>query len=298
MPFSNHPADLTAVLVGGADARAFMQGQLTSDVRKAGEQNAIWGALCTGQGRVQTILTLAVRGGDLLALLPSALAESVVSRLRAFTLSSKVGFEAQPWSAVPGTEEEARAFACGELPAEPGSCRSRGELTVLRWWGSSVRYLLVGPREQLPLLADDERTLRFRAWHRTDIEAGLPRIFPETQGMFVPQTLNLDLLGGVSFDKGCYVGQEVVARARRGRVPRRLFRFSAVCSRPSPGTVVMLEAHEVGNVVDAVESDAGSELLAVVDLEHAQSRLELRDGAGAVLVPRPLPYQVPLGARP
>jgi tRNA-modifying protein YgfZ len=296
MPLLNASEELTPIAIRGADARTFMQGQLTGDVRKVAEQKAVWGALCTGQGRVQALLTLAACEDYLLALLPSELADGVLSRLRGFTLSSKVAFERLPWSAIPATEDEARQLA-GGVPLEPGECRTGEGLTMLRWWGSSARYLCVGPLDKLPLLDDDERTARKHAWHRADIQAGLPRVSPEAQGLFVPQTLNLDLLGGVSFDKGCYVGQEVVARARRGGVTRRLFGFSAKSSPPPAGTVVTWEGEEVGLVVDAVGADTGSELLAVVDLERAQSKLELRGGPNSELLPRPFPYPVPLERR-
>lgn len=284
--------ELTAIVVQGADARTFMQGQLTADVRKVDEEHAAWGALCTGQGRVQTLIALLARRNQLLALVESELAESVVGRLRGFTLSSKVAFEPAPWLVVPLTEAEARA-ATGDAPAQAGECRTVGELTVLRWWGAPARYLGVGPREELPELGDGERTARARAWRQSDVAAGVPKLFRETQAMFVPQTLNLDLLGGVSFDKGCYVGQEVVARARRGGVPRRLFGFSASVAPPAPGSSVTFQEQEVGHVLDAVSSDSGCELLAVVELEHAVSRLGLGGHPSAELLPRPLPYEVP-----
>lgn len=295
LPSSIHPT--TALMVRGADARTFMQGQLTSDVRRVTQHQAVWGALCTGQGRIQALLALASHAEGLLALVPTELADGVISRWGGFTLSSKVTFEQLPSLAVPVTEAEARQLTGDDLPVEPGACRSNETLTVVRWWGSPERYLGVGPRDRLPQLTVTEQADRARAWRRADVDAGIPSVFLETRGLFVPQTLNLDLLGGVSFDKGCYVGQEVVARARRGGVPRRLFGFWAECAPPAPGALVLFEGREVGHVVDAVGSSRGSELLAVVDLELAQSRLQVRGHAGSTLVPRPLSYEVPTERR-
>ena len=287
--------ELTVVAVRGVDARTFLQGQLTSDVRKVSEQTAAWGALCTGQGRVQALVTLsALPGGGFFALLPRLLADGLLERLCAFTLSSKVTFERLPWVAAPVTETEARALV-GDLPSEPFGCRMAPEGTLLRWWGTPARYLYVGPRERLPTLTEAALAARFREFRKLDVEAGMPAVFRETQGLFVPQTLNLDLLGAVSFDKGCYVGQEVVARARRGGVPRRLFGFSAPCAPPLPGAVVSAGDQEVGAVVDSVASDRGCDLLVVVDLESANRALVLGDGAPLVL--RSLPYAVPLERR-
>ena len=76
-----------------------------------------------------------------------------------------------------------------------------------------------------------------REWHAADIRAGLPQVYPQTHESFVAQMLNLDLLGGVSFEKGCYTGQEIIARTHfRGTVKRRMLRYAAACPAPAPGT--------------------------------------------------------------
>ncbi|HEY6879598.1 MAG TPA: tRNA-modifying protein YgfZ, partial [Polyangiales bacterium] len=123
------------------------------------------------------------------------------------------------------------------------------------------------------------------------------QVYPETQSSFVPQMLNLDLLGGIAFDKGCYVGQEIVARARRNGVPRRMFRFSAPCPPAPPGTPVIHGDADVGELVDAVASHAGSDLLAVVNLDKVSAALALRGVAHSKLTLAALPYEVPLERR-
>jgi tRNA-modifying protein YgfZ len=288
--------ELVVIRVAGADARTFLQGQLTCDVRKAVRDKAVWGAFCTGQGRVQGIVTVAPYGDDLLCLLPLELAEGALSRLQRFTLSSKVTFERLPWVPVPVTAAEARELV-GDLLGEPGDCRSAGSRLFVRWWGSPARYLCLDSRELGTGFDDADRSSRWRGFHRADLEAGLPRVFHETLGLFVPQTLNLDLLGGISFEKGCYVGQEVVARARRGGVHRRMFGFSARGPVPPPGTVVMRAGEEVGHVVDAIGRGDGCDLLAVVDLAPATDPPALHGYAGSELIARALPYAVPLERR-
>jgi tRNA-modifying protein YgfZ len=288
--------DLVPIAILGADARPFMQGQLTNDVRKVDSQKAIWGALCSGQGRVQALVTLIQRDEGLLGLFPASVVDAVLKRLRAFTLSSKVTFEPSPWVVAQVTGDAGQVLAA-ELPESPGDCRSVDGRTLLRWWGSDARYVWVAPPGELQQTSGAEAAGRTVAWRQSDVRMGLAQVRAETQGLFVPQMLNLDLLNGLSYEKGCYVGQEVVARARRGGVPRRLLGFSASCCPPAPGTVVRAGDADAGQVLDAVSSDSGCDLLAVVDLELASGTLELRDTANTRLVPRSLPYTVPLERR-
>jgi folate-binding protein YgfZ len=124
-------------------------------------------------------------------------------------------------------------------------------------------------------------------WRLAGIRAGLPQVYPETHEAFVAQMLNLDLLGGVSFEKGCYTGQEIIARTHfRGAIKRRMFRFQCAGPPPAPGTRVLVGEQHAGDVVDA----AGSELLAVITLAQADAELELESNRGARLERLPLPY--------
>jgi len=123
----------------------------------------------------------------------------------------------------------------------------------------------------------------------SQLRAGIPHVFPETHEAFVAQMLNLDLLGGISFEKGCYTGQEIIARAHfRGAVKRRMFRFAADCAPPSPATKISTNGEHAGDVVYAAATNQGCELLAVVSLAHADSVLTL-DPASA-LSKLSLPY--------
>ena len=108
----------------------------------------------------------------------------------------------------------------------------------------------------------------------SQLRAGIPHVFPETHEAFVAQMLNLDTLGGISFEKGCYTGQEIIARTHfRGAVKRRMFRFAANCPPPAPGTRLLAVGDHAGDVVYAAQTDQGCELLAVVSLAHAESAL-------------------------
>ncbi|HEY0469495.1 MAG TPA: hypothetical protein VGC79_35140 [Polyangiaceae bacterium] len=279
------------IRVQGADARTFMQGQLSYDVRKLTSEKAVWGGHCTGQGRVVLVMTLLEREEGIVLLCDSTSANGLLASLRARIFSSKVSFEPLPLAIAAVSAGDVLGLV-NRLPQSPGECAGSGQVTVVRWWGAKPRFLLVTPQAQIHALPD-EGERQALAWRESDIMDCLPRIFPETERAFVPQMLNLDLLQGISYDKGCYTGQEVVARARRGGVPRRMFRFSAGCVAPRPGTVVVHDEAEVGLVVDAVPSATGCELLAVVDLTQLSAGLSLRGIESSDLALSALPYDVP-----
>jgi tRNA-modifying protein YgfZ len=130
-------------------------------------------------------------------------------------------------------------------------------------------------------------------WRLAGIRAGLPQVYPETYETFVAQMLNLDVLGGVSFEKGCYTGQEIIARTHfRGAIKRRMFRFACASPPPAPATRVLLGDQHAGDVVDAAATSEGCELLAVINLAQREEALELETNRGVRLQMLPLPYSV------
>jgi folate-binding Fe-S cluster repair protein YgfZ len=105
--------------------------------------------------------------------------------------------------------------------------------------------------------------------------------------------LNLDLLGGVSFEKGCYTGQEIIARTHfRGAIKRRMFRFASASPPPAPATRILAADQHAGDVVDAAATSEGCELLAVISLAQQDAELQLESSRGVALQKLPLPYSV------
>jgi folate-binding protein YgfZ len=130
-------------------------------------------------------------------------------------------------------------------------------------------------------------------WLLADIRAGIPHVFPSTHEAFVAQMLNLDALGGVSFEKGCYTGQEIVARMHfRGTVKRRMARYATGGQAPLPGARLISDGAHAGDVVYAVATDSGCELLAVINLSQADSVIQLEDRPTVGMQPLGLPYTV------
>jgi folate-binding protein YgfZ len=129
-------------------------------------------------------------------------------------------------------------------------------------------------------------------WDVAGIECGIPEVVATSSGEWIPQMLNLDLLGAVSFEKGCYTGQEIVARTQHlGRIKRRLFRYRIPGRAPAPLDGLHVNDVKVGEVVCAAAAGTTAECLAVVGLEARDLPLTLADGR--VCQPAPLPYAVP-----
>jgi tRNA-modifying protein YgfZ len=261
---------LALVEARGADAAAFLQGQLSNDVRKVTAEQAQLSSYNSPKGRMLAVLhVLRNAGGDGFWLeLPRSLVEATLKRLRMYVLRSKVTLAEAPGVELFGVAGPEAPVAISQLglpaPTAALECARSGGMVVMRRLGEVPRYGLVVPAadadalwqrlSQLAVAAD------YAAWRRTDIEAGVPTVFPETQDRFVAQMCNLDHLGGISFDKGCYTGQEVIARVHyRGAVKRHMTPAQLDGPAPAPGTKL-----ESGEVVDAVARPEGGSIALVV----------------------------------
>jgi folate-binding protein YgfZ len=288
--------ELVTLRITGSDARRFLQGQLSCDLARLTPQRALLASCNSARGKVQAILTVLERENGIVALVPASLVRRTIARLRAYILRSAVTIEGEmpegrpDWVVAPLSALEATSLT-PSLPQAPGQTFHLGSCTVLRWWSADERYLLVAPPGTV---AVEDSNLRDAAWRRANIAAGLAQVYPQTHESFIAQMLNLDLLGGISFDKGCYTGQEIIARMHyRSTVKRRTFRFSATCAAPVPGTRVMAGGEQIGEVVDAATTAQGCEFLAVISLVRHPEPLSLEGLPDAPLQPLGLPYAIP-----
>jgi folate-binding protein YgfZ len=256
------PDRYRALLVAGRDAASFLQGQLTQDIGRVEAGQLRLAALLTPQGRVLATPWLTARDGSTLLLLPAALAAPVRDGLQRYVLRAKV------------------ALSLAELDA--GLAARLGAAVALHRTGPSA-----APAASAPAADAGAR------WALALVEAGHPEIGPATSGEWIPQMLNLDLLDAISTAKGCYTGQEIVARTQNlGRIKRRMFRYATpAATPPEPKAALYAGGQKVGEVVLAAASATGSELLAVVNLDVRDASLVLADGAPCR--PVPLPYAVP-----
>jgi folate-binding protein YgfZ len=276
-----HIKSLAAVSVAGADARNYLQGQLTADLDTLTHDNVLLAACNSPQGRVQAVVWLVQRTDGIALLVDRELLDQTLARLRRYVLRAKVTFTA-----------DSLAVAVGEHETFPegASHRQIEERSHVRLPGHSQALALIPNTTPMDSSFDADE-----AWALAHLRAGLPRLAAQTHEQFVAQMLNLDLLGGISFEKGCYTGQEIIARTHfRGAIKRRMFRFGAKCPPPSPGTRVLAGEQHAGDVVNAVAVESGCELLVVATLTQADQALTLETNPGVPLERLSLPYSIPL----
>jgi folate-binding protein YgfZ len=299
-------AELGIVSVGGADAAPFLNGQLTVDVATLDARRWQLGAYCSPKGRILALFEMWLGDGEYGLLLPAELCELLRTRLSRFVLRSKARLDdaTARWAAFaltgPGIEQALQAVGL-DCPQEPWSARMQdggGRLVrVPASPRSGARLMLVVPadtRESWQRRLSPMSRVDAGVWWWSKIDAGLPEVCAATQERFVPQMLNLDVLGGVHFRKGCYPGQEVVARSQYlGKLRRRMIRAHAPAARA--GEDVFGEdgtGQPLGAVVIAAASpDGGVDLLLECPTEAAQT-VQLRIGSpqSAPLSLGELPY--------
>jgi folate-binding protein YgfZ len=276
---------LGVIRIQGPEAASFLQAQVTADIRGLAPGSSTLAAWCSPQGRVIALLRIVPFADGYLAVLPRELCESVHERLRRFVLRSRVSI----------MDVSADFTVVGISGREPGALDAlppHGELAVLHLPAS--RALLIGTAESLGAATAGLDPAGDAAWEARCIAQGEPEVYSSTSESWVPQMLNLDLLGAVSFRKGCYPGQEIVARTQNlGRIKRRMFRYHvAGPSLPGAGAALFQGKSKVGEVVRSVRRATTAQLLAVVNLDAAG--IGLTDETGEITCsPEPLPYAVP-----
>lgn len=289
--------------IGGVDAVTFLQGQFTNDVRQLADGRTQVTACCTNQGRVIALARLRQTDEAIYALLPADLLGKVATHLRKFVLRSKVEIlQAADLNVGAILTDDAaaashahRVFDEAALTMSPVPLAGATEVVTFQY--APGREVIAAPpvawRSISGLSLGRPHPRAQAEWLAADIAAGLPHVFAATSEQFTPQMLNLDLIDGVSFSKGCYTGQEIVARTHHlGRVKRRTMRFHLPpgAAAPAPMSSLSLDGAKVADVLMTAATDAGIELLAVTNLDVAGMVLQLEDGRSAE--PRPLPYDL------
>jgi len=295
------------IAVHGEDASTFLQGQFTNDIREVSEHRSQISAFCSPKGRMLANFRIFHRDDSYYLHLPHAQLEATLKRLRMFVLRSKVVLEDASENFVrigfSGSKAPAQLEALiGSAPAQADDAATRNGLTVIRLPGVSPRYEMFGELDALQKLWTQldvhAAPVGDRAWSLLDVRAGVPVIVPETADAFVPQMANMQVIHGVSFKKGCYTGQEVVARMQYlGKLKRRMYlAHVGVSDCPAPGEALFSSNSEsgqgAGRIVSAAPCpDGGCDLLAVVEIA-ARERDDLRLGAedGPSLSFKELPY--------
>lgn len=304
----------------GEDAETFLHGQLSSDVRALATDRGQLATYNSPKGRMLAALLLWRAEDGFLMQLRASIGASIAKRLSMYILRSKVRVEDASAQyariGVGGPKAGTLLAAAGvALPAWPlGLVRGQRIDAGARSIAIDYALRLGDDRHELLFSSDDDAVAMCRSlealgvqaateapWRWLTLKSGVAEIEPSIQDEFVPQMLNYELIGGISFDKGCYPGQEIVARTHyRGGLKRRtLLAHALAAALPAPGTPIFAQGHEqpVGAVVNAAPSPAGGcEVLACIHLELARGELHLGAADGVRLELLPMPYAIPAAA--
>jgi hypothetical protein len=297
-----HLSDWGVIRAQGPDAASFLHGQLTQDVQQLDERNARLAGYCTAKGRLLASLVLWRAGSDELLLACSAdVLPATLKRLSMFVLRAKCKLsDASALVALHGLVGPAAMAWLGAnapLSAWQRTDVAGGHAIRLPDAAGLARYLLTMPSDGVapPLSA-----LSPEAWQWLEVSSGVARIVGATVEQFVPQMVNFELVGGVNFQKGCYPGQEVVARSQyRGSIKRRAFVFASdTAAQPGQEVYHSGDAEQpAGMVVNAASLAGAHRALVEVKLAALDSgTLHLGAAAGPALRRTAQPYTVPIEA--
>jgi len=287
----------------GPDAHSFLQGQISNDTRRLSESRSLLAAYSSPQGRVLALMHLLPHSSGIAAVLPRELISPTMEALRRFVLRAKVKIEDGGEALSVAGLHGAQGLASAGIDAPSGtSYIEKDGIGIAAVNGDRSRYWVIGAAGSLAehgLAGDASRAETIEHhWRLADIRAGLPQIYLATREAFVAQMLNLDLLDGISFSKGCYTGQEIIARTQHlGRIKRRLYRLRLPLGDWRIGAPLHLSDGRAGRIVEAIHVGDGFEALAVLNLQATGSAsTEDGDAAAAsvpvVATPLPLPYSI------
>lgn len=258
---------LTAIAVSGADTQSFLHGQLTADVVALQSGSVVPTAWCEHKGRVLAVMLLCrLDTARFFLVLPSFAAEAIETRLARYVMRSDVRLERFE-SAAGLSESDGVAGPLANAPSDSaivGFDAVAQQFAVQRPASTPVTWLFSAERVAMPDTAEDDAT-----WLRSEIDLGIPWLLhDDLSEAFLPQMLGLDTLGGLSYQKGCYPGQEVVARLHyRGELKRSTWR-AASDQAVAPGERIQdADGKNVGTVLYSVAGDSSQQVLAVVDVD-------------------------------
>lgn len=297
------------IAVRGPDAATFLQNQFSNDVREVSQNHSQMSAYCNPKGRILACFRIFMRDDAYYLRMPQELIDATLKRLRMFVLRAKVMLEdasdvlvrigiASPY----GKGKTELKDILGDLPDDVDGAIHNNGLTVIRLPGAQPRFEITGEfsaaKEIWNKLSAHATPVGASVWDLLDIRAGIPTIYTATSEAFVPQMVNLHLVNGVSFKKGCYPGQEIVARMHYlGTLKRRMYLAHLLSdTAPQPGDALYGSGTEntqgIGAIVTAQPApEGGFDALTVVEIKTAEhGSVHLRNTDGAALAFRELPY--------
>jgi len=295
-------AHLGLLELQGADTFTFLQGQVTNDVKQLNGKTAHYSGYCNPKGRLLALFLAFAHQEHIHLQLPKDLIAPIAKRLKMFVMRSKVEVQDVSDSIIKIGINGAKAIELlsalfSTIPQNDYELVTLENGALIKLPGNQPRFEIFTDISKAPAiwnnLSQHAKTVNAAYWELLEIQAGIPEVYPVTQEEYVPQMLNLDLLNGINFKKGCYTGQEIVARTHYlGTVKRRtqLAHVDHSATPPNPGDNVLNSNGDiVGKVVRCAPSyNGGYDLLAEIRLESvAAGPLNVKDSTLNILE---LPY--------
>ena len=302
---------LGLIEVSGDDKNKFLQGQLTNDINAISSSLSHLSGLCTPKGRLRTLFFVFSQNDKLYLQLPIPLLEETLKRLKMFVMMSKVELldvnDTIVKIGIYGKKSVNHLKESGfTIPVETNIATENNGIQLIRLPGDTPRFECVGSIEKIQALWETLYTkavlLNTSHWRLLDIQTGIPNVFVTSKEAFIPQMLNLQVLNGINFKKGCYTGQEVVARMQYlGKLKRHMYRAHCETETeelPLPGDLLYSASSKsgqgAGHIVDAQKSlKGGIELLAVITKEAVENKdIFLDEAMKSPLIIQELPYSL------
>lgn len=298
MPISQ----LSPIQVTGSEAEKFLQGQFTNDVKQVSPNQAQTSGWCSPKGKLLVTFRLLQREEGYYLLLPTDSVENTLKRLKMYVLRSDVQFNEvnNDWVCLGIVGEQAADFIHAQLnlsvPDTVNACINANDASVLRVEGTTARFLLLAQVERAQALWQAARDagwhlLADSTWTLFEILAGYPQINTQNADNYIPQMVNFTAVGGVNFKKGCYAGQEIVARTQyRATLKNRAYLAHIANAEPAIGTEILQADAAVGNILNvSPHPNGGCALLAVLKMDVAETG-ELHLATGERIELQDLPY--------
>ncbi len=295
----------------GEDAASFLQGQLSNDVNALDGSQSQLSSYCSPKGRILASFRIFRHDDDFYLLMPADTVAATRKRLQMYVMMSNVTItDLSDDSVRIGLSGDAATKALDQLslpvPKSKNGYARQNEIHMLNIGDNCPRYILISSADKLQPLWESVRAelplKGYNSWNYKDIQEAIPSIVAANVDAFVPQMINLHAINGVSFSKGCYPGQEIVARMHfLGKLKRRMYRASVHTEQPPKPADSLFSAKSTsgqgaGQVVTVAElADNHYEILAVIQITAVESgSIHLLDGNGPILEIKDTPYSVPL----
>ncbi len=282
-----HLNTYSTIKVEGDDRIQFLQGQLTQDINLIALDKALFAGFCNPKGRVLAFILCYINQASIHIQIDNSVEESFLKRLKMYILRSKVSMD------LLGDQFTCLGFMGSKALLKQGIQPPKNYLDIVRSHDVMImhagknteRYQLMGDTSKvntfMQLNFPEYTSMSVESWNNLNILDGVPDIYPTTQEAFIPQSLNMDLIDGINFKKGCYTGQEIVARTHYlGRVKRRMYRaFIESQDTLTPGDQILNEKKEaMGQLVrSARENDRQTNMLIELRVDQAREALYIKN---------------------